>query len=488
MAKLRINDLLIYRWRYAIGYGIVGILLVASLFFAGLMVPGGLSQHEMASTVASSSINFDDLSQVVVPDLPYHLLQLLSINLLGVTTLSVKLPSLIFGLLTAVGIIFLLRQWFSYNVALLAAIIAISTSQFLFIAQNGTPLIMHMFWPVWLLLSATMIARHVRPVLVWRILFFILAALSLYTPLSIYILITIAIAVMLHPHLRYLFWRIPSGDIAFSAIVAGLLLIPLVYTIVIKPDFGLMLLGFTNIQPDILNGLTTVAKQIFDFRGAALAPNGMMLPLFSLGSILLILLGVFSVARARHSVKTYLILLWLLLLIPLTISEPSHLIIAFVPMILLLASGLSFLFQYWYKLFPKNPYARIAGLLPLAILVGGLVASGLERYLYGYMYSTTAANAFSSDMSLLNKEVSRVDGPVTLVAGESELKFYQAVADKSNDKIVVSGSPASSETDRIILTREAHSGAPEGKELDRIVADGMSENSDRLYVYKNPRS
>ena len=65
MAKLRITDFLIYRWRYAIGYAIVGVLLVASLFFAGLLVPGGLTEQEMAATVTSSSIDFTDYTQIV---------------------------------------------------------------------------------------------------------------------------------------------------------------------------------------------------------------------------------------------------------------------------------------------------------------------------------------------------------------------------------------------------------------------------------------
>lgn len=184
MAKIHITDFVIYRWRYVVGYALIGVLLITSLYFATMAMPGGLSQDEMNSTVISASIDFQNLASVAVIDLPYHLLQRLSIDLLGVSVLGVKLPSLFIGLLTAVGLMLLLRQWFRYNVAVLAAVIAISTSQFLFIAQNGTPIVMYLFWSVWLLLSATMIARRTRPVLLWRILFFALTALSLTEPPS----------------------------------------------------------------------------------------------------------------------------------------------------------------------------------------------------------------------------------------------------------------------------------------------------------------
>lgn len=488
MAKLRIADLFLYRARYAIGYGLIGVLLISSLVFAGLLVPGGLTEHEQASVVVSSSLDFNHLANLAILDLPYHLLQLLSIELFGVTALSVKLPSLILGLLAAVGLIFLLRQWFRYNVAVIAAIIAITTSQFLFVAQNGTPMIMHLFWPIWLMLSATMIARQAKPVLLWRFLFFVLAALSLYTPLSIYVLIAISTAVILHPHLRYLFWRVPAGDIAFSASVASLLLIPLGYQLFTQPEFGLTLLGLSTSQPDILAGLQVIATQMFDFTGSSVAASGMMLPLFSLGSLLIIALGLVGVFRALHSVKTYLIVLWLLLLLPALVNEPGYLVITFVPLVLLLAGGLNMLFYYWYGLFPKNPYARVAGLLPLAVLVGGLMASGIDRYVYGYTYSGNVVNQFSNDITLLNNELAGSNTSTALVVGADQSKFYSAFAERARGSVTASSTLPEELPDRVIIAGGEHTTAPQGKVLDKIITNGLKENSARFYVYKNPRT
>ena len=488
MAKMHITDFVIYRWRYVIGYALIGVLLITSLYFATMAMPGGLSQDEMNSTVISASIDFQNLASVAVIDLPYHLLQRLSIDLLGVSVLGVKLPSLFIGLLTAVGLMLLLRQWFRYNVAVLAAVIAISTSQFLFIAQNGTPIVMYLFWSVWLLLSATMIARRTRPVLLWRILFFALTALSLYTPLSVYVLIAITTAVILHPHLRYLFWRIPTADIAVSSLLGSLLLIPLGYTIATNPDSALSLLGFTNIQPDLLDGAKNIFTQLFDFAGSKVADSGMILPLFSLGSMMLIGLGVFSMIRARHSVKTYLIVLWTIMLIPAITSEPSYIIIAFVPMVLLLASGLSYLFDYWYGLFPKNPYARIAGLLPLVVLVGGLVLSGLDRYSYSYTYAGAAVTKFTDDISLLHEAVKNNDTSTVVVVSPDELAFYKAATARMRNNVTTVSAQPDLSNNKIIVSGLADNAIPEGKELDRILTSPKKAQSDRFYVYKNPRT
>ena len=47
MAAKDIQNFFIYRWRYIVGYSIIGLLLAGLLVFAGLYVPGGISPEEM---------------------------------------------------------------------------------------------------------------------------------------------------------------------------------------------------------------------------------------------------------------------------------------------------------------------------------------------------------------------------------------------------------------------------------------------------------
>ncbi|HRQ86905.1 MAG TPA: hypothetical protein PLY16_02230, partial [Candidatus Saccharibacteria bacterium] len=69
---------------------------------------------------------------------------------------------------------------------------------------------------------------------------------------------------------------------------------------------------------------------------------------------------------------------------PVLLLNPSFTTVSFLPSVLMLAAGLTSLIGYWYRLFPLNPYARVAGLIPIVVLVGTLIFSGLERYFYGY--------------------------------------------------------------------------------------------------------
>ena len=107
-----ITDYTLYRHRYTIGYVLVGLLVTILLVAAALYVPGGLSEAEMASAADSSRLSIRSFDPELVIDLPYSLLQSASFMLLGVTTLSIKLPSLVLGLLSLIGIILLLKNWF----------------------------------------------------------------------------------------------------------------------------------------------------------------------------------------------------------------------------------------------------------------------------------------------------------------------------------------------------------------------------------------
>ena len=230
-----ITSFYIYRLRYYLGYGLIGLLLVGLLIFAGLYTPGGISTQEMAMVVKTSGIDLTSISSLAITNLPFHLLQLASINLFGVTDFSIKLPSLLLGLLSAIGLILLLQRWFKPNIAVLASILAVTTGQFLYIAQNGTPGILYVLWSVSLLLLGTLIAKKVKLQMLWQILFFVVAALSLYTPLSIYALVAMAVAVSLHPHLRFIVRQLPKAPIILAALLGIVIALPLILGIVRTP-------------------------------------------------------------------------------------------------------------------------------------------------------------------------------------------------------------------------------------------------------------
>lgn len=472
MATLDFTKYSLYRLRYIIGYSLVGLLLAATLVFAGFFLPGALSATEMKSVVISESVSLSDPSTLAIANLPYHLLQSAILTVFGISVFTIKLPSLILALLSALGLIMLLRRWFKPNIAVMASLIAISTSQFLYVAQLGAANILYIFWPIALLLLGTQITRVKKLRFLWKALFAITAALSLYTPLSAYSLLAIVLAIALHPHLRTIVRRLSRTKLAVITTLFAALVAPLVYFMVKEPGLALELLAIpTAWPPALLENLSILAKQYFMFwqpnQGTA------MTPVYGLGTALLIAIGLYRLVRTRDTTRSYLIIIWLICLVPVLLLNPHITSITFVPSVLILAAGLTSLTGYWYRLFPRNPYARVTGLIPIIILVSALIVSGVARYGYGYHYNPATVARFSQDITLLPADTKE------LVVSTDEAPFWEAVA-TYRDSLTVTTTPT---TSAFVMTREARRDI-NGFEITRIITSPMNEDANRFYLYQ----
>jgi 4-amino-4-deoxy-L-arabinose transferase-like glycosyltransferase len=469
MATRDFSKYFLYRHRYVIGYGLIGLLLTALLIFAGFYLPGALSAAETRSVVRAASLSFSDTSSLAITNLPYYAFQAGIFAVFGVSIFTIKLPSLILALLSAVGLILLLRRWFKPNIAVLASLIAISTGQFLFIAQSGTPSVLYIFWPILLLLLGTQITRGKKWRFLWKILFAIVAGLSLYTPLSVYPLVAIALAMVLHPHLRSIVRRLSKVRLTIVTVIFLAIITPLILLSSTSPQLGLALLGVpTSWPPDLGANAIIVLKQYFLFWEPS--ATELMTPVFGLGSALLIVLGIYRLIRTRETTRSYLIIFWFICLIPVLLLNPSFTSVTFVPSVLMLAAGLTSLIGYWYRLFPLNPYARVAGLVPIVLLVGILLTTGLVRYGYGYHYSPNVAPLFSTDLALLPENT-------TVVVSNDEYPFYKAVAKYEKSLRVTTTLTESA----AIVSHDAWKAA-NGYTISRIITNPRADLADRWYI------
>lgn len=478
MGSHKVTELFLYRHRYTIGYVGLAVLFLVLLLFAVLYVPGGLTAMELSTVVKGASFDLQDHVSFAVASLPYVLLQQLSIEVLGMTNFAIKLPSLLLAFVTAMGAVLLLRRWFKSNVAVLATLIMVTTGQFLFVAQLGTASITYMMWSVWLLLAASMVTSEEKRKTLWVIILFMTIGLSLYTPLSIYLLIAVVSAALLHPHVRHVLKRLPTYHYVLFLVILGLFAAPLAYLIYLRPELGLELLGAPASWPPniVANALQLIDQYFLFFKPT---DGSLMAPVFGLGSIILMILGGWQLFKARYTARSYTVTAWLILLVPVILINPSFTSITFVPFLLLLASGLNYLLRSWYRLFPRNPYARIAGLVPLVVLVSGMLVGGIDRFVYGYHYSPETVRSFTRDLTLFNYQVREPNGTVLLVTS-NEKPFYDAVAVHTKNMSVVTSLPGSGS---FAATHDAQPIAA-SEQATKIVVTSHSEDADRFYIYK----
>ena len=478
----RVTDYALYRWRYKIGYLFIALTILLIIAIAALYVPGGLRQGEMQSAITSGGLSLQSLDPEMVINLPYHALQRLSIWAFGVTTFSIKLPSIFLGVLTVIGIFVLIRTWFRRNVAVLGTILAVTTTQFLFLIQDGTPAITYSFVTIWLLAAGTYITRRRLFGTFWKVLGCVLLASLLYIPLGPYFVVAACLIIAFHPHIRYVLRKVSRPKIILSVVLGLLSVAPLVYAIIIKPSIALTLLGIPTGPIDLWQNATIVGKDIFGF---LLTSNDYLLrPVYSLGVILLMLIGIYKLLTVKYTARSYIVILLSIMIIPLVILNPNALTYLFPIATLLISMGIATMISHWYKLFPRNPYARVAGLIPLAVLVVGIVISGVARYVDNYIYNPNVLAFYNNDLRLLDRTLSsRFSQPdsAVLVTTPEESPFYALVAHYDKRFSV---SQEADDPGALILTHDAYaSEKPSDRTPSLIVTSRKANDSDRLYIY-----
>ncbi|MBQ9018569.1 glycosyltransferase family 39 protein [Candidatus Saccharibacteria bacterium] len=473
MKKIIVSRLFLYKHRFVIGYVLLSLAFVGLLFGLPLIAQNGLSAGEMDSAVNSYALSYDAPLNGDLVDLPYRLLQKVSIMIFGLTPYAIKLPSIIVGLLLGVLLILVLNRWFKNNVSLLASSLVILSTPFLFLAGSGTPLIMLVFWPTLLLWLGSKIQGEKKPKPMYSFFFAVALLLSIFTPYMLYFAAFCVVFVFLQPHLRFIIRSLPKVPL----FIVGLLIVggitALIMNIVNHPNTIIELLFADGMEPgkylpNIWSGLTLLFTWSGDAKSVFLSP------LIGLPILSLTLIGLFSTTKgffaSRNSIAT------LLLVFALIISgfNPSAIVFVILPVAILNAHGLKYILEKWYGLFPENPYARIAALLPLSVLFGIILVPSLLQYVYGYRYNPQIVNEFSYDLQAIRGNIT--DG---YLVAKDNYDFYKLLENSTDIEVVNDASLVSGGNVAILhgtYTFDNH-------KLSRIITSPLKEKSDIIYLY-----
>lgn len=478
-----VTEYMLYARRYLIGYLLITALFVGILSIAAFYVPGALRQGEVQSALTSGALSMESINPESVVNVPYYLLQRLSFITLGVTPFSIKLPSILLGALTAAGIFVLTRTWFRRNVAIISTAIAIASTQFLFLLQDGTPAILFSFITVWLLIACTYVTRSKIFTTFWKVLTCVLMATALYLPLGIYVVLAIVVTASLHPHIRYVIRKIARVRVAIAIVLGLISIAPLLYAIIVKPTVGLLLLGIPTTGIHLPASLVTAGQDLFGFFSTS---NSYQLrPLYPLATTLLIVIGIYRLLTVKYTARSYTVLILGACLVVLIGINPLHATALFPLAVLMIAMGIATLIVNWYKLFPRNPYARIAGLVPISMLVVGLVFSGLMRYMNNYTYSPNILAHYSTDLSLFDNTLAQQKNnqPIQLVVASDELPLYGLVA-HYDKRFSATTTPTPNAATQIFTKSARQTNPPSTLPPTTIVTSKKSTDADRFYIYK----
>ena len=336
--KKHIEQFFLYRHRFIIGY----IVLSVAFFFLLTLLPGvapaGLSEAEMNSTVQASNLDTSFIKHGNIINLPYFALQKGSLAVFGLNLFAIKLPSIIIAVATAIFIILLLNRWFKSDVAIVGSILTILSTAFLFLATSGTPAIMYIFWLALILWLGSKIVgnENINPLLV--IFFFISIALSLYTPYLAYVALAIAIAGLLHPHLRFALKQLKVYQLILCVLIFILSVTPLVISCILNPSTLQSLIFANNLD---FNGfIANITNAFAPFFSFSLAYSSVYLaPLFGLATVALVIIGILASAGKMFMSRNTIVSLLVIFAIFVSGLSPDVAISIIIPIAILSAAG-----------------------------------------------------------------------------------------------------------------------------------------------------
>lgn len=482
MKKITISKLFLYKHRYGIGYALLFLAFLALTFLIPLISPAGLSEAEMESAVTSHDLSLDSIMGGEIVDLPYHALQSLSITLFGLSAYTIKLPSIIIGLVLGILLILLLNRWFKNNVAIIASVLTVLSAPFLYLAGSGTPLIMLVFWPTLLLWLGSKINGKTLKKTFYAFIFAACLLFSLLTPYLIYFAIFIVLYALLHPHLRFMIKSLPKVPFVIATVAVLACVGAVGYELVKYPEIikGLFFMDSFS-WGQFFENIKNAFLPFFSWSGGI--ESAFLSPMIGLASLALAVTGLISTAKGFFASRNSIASLFIVFTVIISGFRTDSAVLIILPFAILTAHGIRYILEKWYGLFPENPYARIFGLIPISTFLAIMIIASLTHYIFGYRYNPVVASEFQDDLALIYEKV-EPGSTILIPAGTLNYDFYKILDDKGVYH-VTSNTPSSE--DKKEINHLATLGKWPAKlpyDLSRIITSSKSTNSDRIYLYE----
>lgn len=284
-----------------------------------------------------------------------------------------RLTSVLFGVLSAALVYFLVNHWHGYRIALLTTAAYISSFGFLVVTHQSTTLTSQL--PLAIGLLAAVITLDTWDS-IWSIAALIISiAYALYVPGGIWLALTAS--VLTFSDLKETFQNIETK----WKLLLGLLLIVAIFPIGYRLGahysltqtlqwLGYGLHGRLSALKALGTNLFKVPADLFAY--SLNLPRTMQLghlPLLPVAESILIFVGLYCYG-GRIKNYNWRCLLIFIAVAWLVVGFGVLSVFALLPLIVLtLGGGLTYLLRQWYVVFPRNPIARYAGLTVMSLVI-----------------------------------------------------------------------------------------------------------------------
>jgi hypothetical protein len=365
-----ITDNRFFKYRYHLGYSLVVILAILTLGYRlnNIYGSGVANRFEKVSSTKLSDLFGNSVN------LPFNVLHTLINSYLGQNSLaSLRMTSIVFGLITVVAVYSTTRRLHSERAGLLSALAILSSAWFLPIARNGGQLITipAALAIVWSAYSYLYLQRRTH---VGLLIAVVALAFASYLPLG---LVWIILGIFMAPKaiLHELIKPMKNHYLMLSAGIYALLLSGLIWTFIRSP---LMTIRNIVVWPNQMPGLKEFVQRLIDvplsfvWRSQPIWETHLgrqtLLDIVSLTLATLGALYIFKNWRLKRI--RFVIGSTIIALIFYGLTGKPELMSLFIPVTYIsIGMGASRLYRGWTDMFPRNNLARYIAVLPLTLVI-----------------------------------------------------------------------------------------------------------------------
>lgn len=364
-------------WRRQTIYA--GLLIGLLCFLIGQLsiMPPGSADIEVGYVKTNSSFQSIGVDPLSLP----HKLATFASRQINDSVRFVRAISIIFFGICTVALYRILKRWHSDKIGLFAAAMFATNATVLAIARLASPEVMLFGWSI--VISLLLWLRHGNSHSIAPFTLALAATALIYVPGAPYFFLLLIIIFSNKILQTFRAMRRLSFYISLSL---GLIAItPLLLSFINDPS----LLRAWLLIPDNI-AWASIPKNIWQVPSAFIykAPtdpliNVSSLPIFDVASGGFFLVGLYAYQRHIRLERTRIMLLTASLSVVLgALGQTLSAILILLPFVYsVIGAGISYLLDQWYAVFPKNPFARSAGLLLITIVLLMSVYYQMTRFL-----------------------------------------------------------------------------------------------------------
>ena len=386
------------RSRLLLGLGVIAVIVGALMGFRlGTIVPG-LSPLEHAT----AQMTYGWHGVVARPfDLPLNLARSAVFVTLGHQSAALlRLPNVVFGILTIIVFAVLIKYWHGTRTALFATALFATSAWLLHVSRLASSDVLYLLAiPLLLIIQLAMLRASSRALVFYGSL--AVCGLLLYIPGLVWLV------------LLSLFWQraaIRDGWQYFSRfwqrslyILTGLVWLPLLIWRLASITQLKIWLGL----PPTIN-IAQIGRQLFFVPVHLLGrgPNDPQrwlghAPLLDAFSLVVVVAGIWFYAQHYRAVRTRILLSYSIVGLILVSLGGSVGLSLLVPLLYVIgATGLAYLLHEWLAVFPVNPIARRLGITLIALAVAVSCIYNLRAYFVAWPHDRATLTTFRADSNI----------------------------------------------------------------------------------------